>query len=39
MALLLALARNVAKANDSLKSGKWERTKFTGHSSRARRSA
>jgi D-3-phosphoglycerate dehydrogenase len=30
MALLLALARNVAKANDSLKSGKWERTKFTG---------
>jgi D-3-phosphoglycerate dehydrogenase len=30
MALLLALARNVPKANDSLKSGKWERTKFTG---------
>src|SRR5262249_3848118 len=30
MALLLALARNVAKANDSLKSGNWERTKFTG---------
>jgi len=30
MALLLALARNVTKANDSLKSGKWERTKFTG---------
>ena len=30
MALLLALARNVTKANDSLKSGKWERNKFTG---------
>src|SRR5262249_19888137 len=30
IALLLALARNVPKANDSLKSGKWERTKFTG---------
>jgi D-3-phosphoglycerate dehydrogenase len=30
MALLLALARNVAKANDSLKSGKWDRNKFTG---------
>jgi D-3-phosphoglycerate dehydrogenase len=30
MALLLSLARNVPKANDSLKSGKWERTKFTG---------
>jgi D-3-phosphoglycerate dehydrogenase len=30
MALLLALARNVAKANDSLKSGQWERNKFTG---------
>jgi D-3-phosphoglycerate dehydrogenase len=30
MALVLSLARNVAKANDSLKSGKWERTKFTG---------
>jgi D-3-phosphoglycerate dehydrogenase len=30
MALLLSLARNVPKANDSLKAGKWERTKFTG---------
>ncbi len=30
MALLLALARNVAKANESLRAGKWERTKFTG---------
>ena len=30
MALLLSLARNVPKANDSLKSGKWDRTKFTG---------
>ena len=30
MALLLALARNVPKANDSLKAGKWERNKFTG---------
>src|SRR5262249_32151400 len=30
VALLLALARNVAKANDSLKSGKWDRNKFTG---------
>ena len=30
MALLLALARNVAQANDSLKAGKWDRNKFTG---------
>jgi D-3-phosphoglycerate dehydrogenase len=30
MALLLSLARNVPKANDSLKAGKWERTKCTG---------
>ena len=30
MALLLALARNVARANDSLKSGKWDRDEFTG---------
>ena len=30
LALLLALARNVAKANDSLKAGKWDRNKFTG---------
>ena len=30
MALLLSLARNVPKANDSLKAGKWERNKFTG---------
>jgi D-3-phosphoglycerate dehydrogenase len=30
LALLLALARNVAKANDSLKAAKWERNKFTG---------
>jgi D-3-phosphoglycerate dehydrogenase / 2-oxoglutarate reductase len=30
MALLSSLARNVPKANDSLKAGKWERTKFTG---------
>ncbi len=30
MALLLSLARNVARANDSLKSGKWDRASFTG---------
>jgi len=30
MAMMLALARNVPKANDSLKSGRWERNQFTG---------
>jgi D-3-phosphoglycerate dehydrogenase / 2-oxoglutarate reductase len=30
MALMLALSRNVARANDSLKAGRWDRTKFTG---------
>jgi D-3-phosphoglycerate dehydrogenase len=30
MALLLALARNVAKADLSLRAGKWERNQFTG---------
>ncbi len=30
MAMILALSRNVAKANDSLKAGKWDRNKFTG---------
>jgi D-3-phosphoglycerate dehydrogenase len=30
MALMLGLARNVPRANDSLKSGKWERNQFTG---------
>ncbi len=30
MALMLALARNVARANDSLKAGKWDRNAFTG---------
>jgi D-3-phosphoglycerate dehydrogenase / 2-oxoglutarate reductase len=30
MALLLSLARNVAKADASLKAGKWDRNKFTG---------
>jgi D-3-phosphoglycerate dehydrogenase len=30
MALMLALSRNVAPANDSLKAGRWDRTKFTG---------
>ena len=29
-ALMLALARNIPQANSSLKSGKWERNKFTG---------
>ena len=30
MALMLALSRNVARANDSLKAGRWDRSKFTG---------
>ncbi|EFJ24019.1 hypothetical protein SELMODRAFT_102593 [Selaginella moellendorffii] len=30
IALLAALARNVAQANASVKSGKWQRNKFTG---------
>jgi D-3-phosphoglycerate dehydrogenase len=30
MALLLALARNIPQAHDSLTSGKWERSKFSG---------
>jgi D-3-phosphoglycerate dehydrogenase len=30
VALMLALARNVPLANDSLKSGKWDRNAFTG---------
>jgi D-3-phosphoglycerate dehydrogenase len=30
MALLLALSRNIAAANDSLKAGRWDRSKFTG---------
>jgi D-3-phosphoglycerate dehydrogenase len=30
MALLLALSRNIPAANDSLKSGEWSRSKFTG---------
>jgi D-3-phosphoglycerate dehydrogenase len=30
LALMLALSRNVAKADASLKGGKWDRTKFTG---------
>jgi D-3-phosphoglycerate dehydrogenase / 2-oxoglutarate reductase len=30
MAMLLALARNIPQANASLKSGKWERSKFSG---------
>jgi D-3-phosphoglycerate dehydrogenase len=31
MALLLAMCRNVAEANVSLKEGKWQRAPFTGH--------
>ena len=30
MAMILALSRNVPKANESLKAGKWDRNKFTG---------
>ena len=30
MAMMLALARNVVPANDSLKAGQWKRSKFTG---------
>jgi D-3-phosphoglycerate dehydrogenase len=30
MALMLSLSRNVPKANDSLKAGRWDRNKFTG---------
>jgi D-3-phosphoglycerate dehydrogenase len=30
MALMLALSRNVARANDSLKASRWDRNKFTG---------
>jgi D-3-phosphoglycerate dehydrogenase len=30
MALMLALARNLARADQSLRSGKWERNNFTG---------
>jgi D-3-phosphoglycerate dehydrogenase len=30
LALMLALVRNVAQANASLKAGKWDRNKFTG---------
>lgn len=30
LALMLALSRNVAKANDSMKAGRWDRGKFTG---------
>jgi D-3-phosphoglycerate dehydrogenase len=31
MAILLAMCRNVADANASLKSGRWQRAPFTGH--------
>ncbi len=30
MAMMLALSRNIAQANDSLKAGRWDRNKFTG---------
>ena len=31
MALMLAVMRNTARADASMKSGKWDRSKFTGH--------
>lgn len=31
VALMLAMSRNIAKAAESTKQGKWERSKFTGH--------
>lgn len=31
MALMLAVARNTAAADKSMKDGKWDRSKFTGH--------
>ena len=30
IAMILALSRNIPKANESFKAGKWERSKFTG---------
>jgi len=30
IALMLAMARNIARANESLKAGRWERSKLTG---------
>ena len=36
MAILLAMCRNVPVANDSLKSGQWQRAPFTGHELRHR---
>ncbi len=30
VAMILALSRNIPKANESFKAGKWERSKFTG---------
>ncbi len=30
LAMMLAMSRNIAPANDSLKAGRWERPKFTG---------
>ena len=31
VALMLAMSRNIAKAAESTRQGKWERSKFTGH--------